>query len=212
MQTDRLIYTLTENLRPVSSRGLNPRVAVAVGSGAIVAMVVVLAAFGIRRDFGQAILTFPFWMKWMYCIPLCAAAALRTWRLARPGVPSGPVTWMLLPFALLAVVAGIDLARAPLIAWPAMWLGQSWQYCALRVTLLSLPIFVGLCVALKHMAPTRLRMTGAIAGLAAGAFAAVIYALACDEVSAAFVLVWYSLGIAFAAGIGALVGPMLLRW
>ena len=32
------------------------------------------------------------------------------------------------------------------------------------------------------------------------------------EVSAIFVLTWYSLGILLAAGIGALLGPRLLRW
>ena len=41
----------------------------------------------------------------------------------------------------------------------------------------------------------RTRAAGAAAGLAAGAFAATVYCLHCPEVSAIFVLTWYSLGI-----------------
>ena len=34
----------------------------------------------------------------------------------------------------------------------------------------------------------------------------------CPEASAIFVLTWYTLGIGLAAGLGALLGPRLLRW
>ncbi|MBL7372919.1 DUF1109 family protein, partial [Escherichia coli] len=44
------------------------------------------------------------------------------------------------------------------------------------------------------------------------AFAATVYCIHCPEVSAIFVLTWYSLGILLAASIGALLGPRLLRW
>jgi len=57
-----------------------------------------------------------------------------------------------------------------------------------------------------------LRLTGAAAGLAAGASAATLYGLHCPEVSALFVLIWYSLGMLVAAAIGALAGPRVLRW
>lgn len=36
--------------------------------------------------------------------------------------------------------------------------------------------------------------------------------LHCPEVPAIFVLTWYSLGIALAAGVGALLEPRLMRW
>ena len=53
---------------------------------------------------------------------------------------------------------------------------------------------------------------GAAAGLAAGAFAATVYCIHCPEVSAIFVLTWYSLGMLLAAFLGMIVGPRLLRW
>jgi hypothetical protein len=80
------------------------------------------------------------------------------------------------------------------------------------VLLLAIPIFVGLLWSFRRLAPTRLRAAGAAAGLAAGAFSATIYCLHCPEVSAVFVLTWYSLGIVLASALGALVGPRLLRW
>jgi hypothetical protein len=80
------------------------------------------------------------------------------------------------------------------------------------VLLLSLPILGGLLWALRRLAPTRLALAGGTAGLAAGAWAACLYCLHCPETSAVFVLTWYSLGIALATGLGALLGPRLLRW
>jgi hypothetical protein len=93
-----------------------------------------------------------------------------------------------------------------------MWLGASWKVCPWLVLTLAMPIFIGLLWSFRRMAPTRLREAGAVAGLAAGAWAATIYCLHCPEVSAIFVLTWYSLGILLAAGIGALLGPKLMRW
>ena len=64
----------------------------------------------------------------------------------------------------------------------------------------------------RQFAPTRLRATGAVIGLAAGAASATLYSLHCPEAGASFVLTWYSLGIAAATAIGAALGPRLLRW
>jgi hypothetical protein len=62
------------------------------------------------------------------------------------------------------------------------------------------------------MAPTRLRATGAVIGLAAGGISAALYSLHCPEAGASFVLTWYTLGILAPALLGALLGPRLLRW
>jgi hypothetical protein len=84
--------------------------------------------------------------------------------------------------------------------------------CPWLVLTLAVPIFVGLLWSFRELAPTRLRAAGAAAGLAGGAWAATIYCLHCPETSAIFVLTWYSLGIMFAAGTGAVLGPRLMRW
>jgi len=65
---------------------------------------------------------------------------------------------------------------------------------------------------MKGLAPTRIRLAGAAAGLSAGAGAAVVYSLHCPELSAPFIGFWYLLGMLIPALVGALLGPWLLRW
>jgi hypothetical protein len=78
--------------------------------------------------------------------------------------------------------------------------------------LLSLPALAGALWVLRSLAPTRPRAAGFAAGLFAGAAGAFGYAFACVEESAAFIALWYSLGIALAGALGALLGPRVLRW
>jgi hypothetical protein len=152
-------------------------------------------------------------MKWAYTISLGAAAIGVVAQLARPEPVSLRAFWpVTVPFLLLAAVAIAEMAHVPPGEWFAMWLGRSWTKCPWLVLMLAAPIFIGLLWSFRRLAPTRLRATGAAAGLAAGAWAATLYCLHCPEVSALFVLTWYTLGIGLAAAIGALVGPRLLRW
>jgi hypothetical protein len=168
---------------------------------------------GFRPDLAVAMHGFAFWMKWIYTLSLGIAAVAMTVRLARPEPVKLRLFWpLLLPIAALAVVGALQMARVAPGAWLAMWLGQSWTICPVLVLGLSLPIFVGLLWAFRRLAPTQLRSAGAAAGVAAGAWAATLYGLHCPEVSALFVLTWYSLGIGLAAGLGALAGPRVLRW
>jgi len=113
---------------------------------------------------------------------------------------------------LLAVVGAIEMAHVAPSDWLKMWLGRTWKLCPWLVLMLAGPIFIGLLWSFRKLAPTRLRAAGAAAGFAAGAWAATLYCLHCPEVSAIFVLTWYTLGIALAAGAGALIGPRFLRW
>ena len=152
-------------------------------------------------------------MKCLYSASLGIGAIGLTASLARPE-SVGPRCFRLLavPILLLAGISIAELAYTPPADWLAIWLGKSWRSCPWLSLLLSMPIFIGLWWAFRRLAPTRLRMAGAAAGLAAGAWSATLYCLHCPEVSALFVLTWYSLGIGLATAIGALLGPRLLRW
>ena len=66
--------------------------------------------------------------------------------------------------------------------------------------------------ALRGAAPTRLALTGAGAGLLAGALATLAYALHCPEMAAPFMAVWYVAGMAIPTALGAVLGPRVLRW
>jgi hypothetical protein len=213
MNTDDLIAQLSSDVPPVRRHMLGWRIAAGILVGMLVSGAYVVLAMGVRPDIGTAMHGFSFWMKWGYTISLAIAALIMTAQLARPN--SGRLRWLWLmgiPVLLLAGLGVAELVRTPPGDWLAMWLGQSWMVCPWRVLALAMPIFVGLLWSFRRLAPTRLRAAGAAAGLAAGAFAATVYCIHCPEVSAIFVLTWYSLGILLASSLGALLGPRLLRW
>ena len=112
----------------------------------------------------------------------------------------------------LASISVVELSNAPPSHWLAMWLGASWKICSRSLFLLVIPIFCGLLWSFQHLSPARLRAAGATAGLAAEVWVATVHFLHCPNVSAIFVLTWYTLDIALAAGAGALLGPRILRW
>jgi len=213
MNTDDLIRSLATEVRPVRRYALGRRVALGIIGGAVVTLALVAAGLGFRPDLSLAMHGFSFWMKWTYTVSLGILAIAATIRLARPEAPPMRWLWLLaVPILLLAGIGLGELADTPTRDWLAMWLGQSWLVCPWLVLALSMPIFIGLLWSFRRLAPTRLRAAGAAAGLAAGAWAATLYCLHCPEVSAIFVLTWYSLGIGLAATLGALIGPYFLRW
>ncbi len=213
MNTDQLIDQLAADTKPVRRHAVGRRLGFGVAIGAAVSILLIAGTLGIRPDLRVAMHGFTFWMKWTYTISLAIGAIWATSRLARPDGGNLRRLWLLaIPVGLLAIVGVAELIRTPQREWLAMWLGHSWKICPWLVLTLAMPIFIGLLWSFRRLAPTRLRAAGAAAGLAAGAFSATVYCLHCPEVSALFVLTWYSLGILLAASFGALVGPRLLRW
>ena len=213
MNTDSLISSLSDGLRPVARGAVGWRLAAGVFVGTLVAILILSLTLGFRPDLWLAMQGPAFWMKLGYSLSLSAAAIVVSSRLARPDPGKLRSLWWLgVPVLILAAIGVSELARTPRSDWLAMWLGKTWMVCPWLVLALSAPIFVGLLWSFRKLAPTRLRAAGAAAGLSAGAFAASVYCLHCPEVSAIFVLTWYSLGMLLAAAIGALLGPRLMRW
>jgi hypothetical protein len=91
-------------------------------------------------------------------------------------------------------------------------MGWSSDVCATNILLVAAPTLLAVFWALRQLAPTRLGLAGAGAGLFAGAVGATIYAFHCTEATAPFIAVWYTLGIALTAIIGSILGRFLLRW
>lgn len=213
MTTQQLIETLSMDVPRVAPRAFAQRMGVGVAAGCFLTTVLVTATLGVRPDLRLAMHGFSLWMKWAYTISLAIGAGYTVAQLARPTAGSLRGLWVLvIPVLVLMGIGIVELARTPPAGWLAMWLGRSWMICPWMVFGLAAPIFVGLLWSFRKFAPTRLRAAGASAGLAAGAWAAAIYCLHCPEVSAMFVLTWYSLGIIASAGAGALLGPRLMHW
>jgi hypothetical protein len=96
--------------------------------------------------------------------------------------------------------------------WPALLFGSTFLRCLTAVSLASIPILAAMLWAYRILAPTRLPLAGFLAGLSAGAAAAVAYALYCTETTASFLIGSYTPAILVPAIVGALLGSRLLRW
>jgi hypothetical protein len=213
MQTDELIHSLTQDMRPVSRHAVGQRLLTGLIAGTALTTLILLIFKGFRPDLEQAIHSFSFWMKAIYTASLAGLAIAMILRVARPDARDASLLWLMgVPVAIILWLAVEELRTTPQSGWLPMWRGESWQQCSMNVFALSLPVLIGLAWAFRAFAPTHLRRAGAIAGLAAGAVGATVYGLHCPEVSATFVATWYTLGIALATGLGALLGPRLMRW
>ena len=212
MQTDDLIATLSGNLAPVSPSAVMRRLGLGLAAGLACTFLLLSVTLKVRPDLGHALAGGAFWMKFTYA---CAIAALGLWlveRQSRAGTKTSRLGWLLaVPVLALAAAAALQMQAAG--ADPrALMMGHTAKHCSMMIVLLSLPIFVGVFWAMRRLAPTRLTAAGAGAGILAGASSAMLYCLHCPETAAPFILVWYTLGIVLAAGLGAAVGRWALRW
>jgi hypothetical protein len=205
---DRLVADAAAPAKP-------PEVAIAAGSGAgmLVTVVFFLAAISWRPDIAAAAETVRFVAKIVIMAVLAAGAIGCAVRLARPGVAVGgwPVVVMAAAL-LLASAVTVELAAVPRAEWWPRLFGDNWLSCLSLIVAMSVAPLAGTLYALKQAAPMRPGLTGAVAGLAAGSLAAVLYATHCTDDSPLFVATWYSLAIGMVSLVGSLIGHRVLRW
>jgi hypothetical protein len=213
MNTDRLIDMLATHAEAVEPGAVSRRFVLALGAGALGALLLLIVVFGFNPSLARYLVLPAFWMKLSFAAVVAAGGIVATARLARPGAAVGAFRWW--PLAALVaiwVIAFESLASAEPGAREALILGATWRSCPFNIALLSVPVFIGCVWALKQLAPTRLRVAGAAAGLAAGGLAAFVYGLHCPELAAPFVAVFYALGMMIPVAVGFAFGPRLLRW
>lgn len=211
MNTDELINMLAKEAGPAPTKAaprLLWRYALA---GLLLASILSTVGLGLIP---QTHLAFAgVWFKFVYALALATATGLALLALGRPGVDTKN------RLVLLAAI-GVSVALIGLIAWlntptdqkVSAIMGHSWIICPWIIAGLSLPILALCFSAMRHMAPTNLRLTGAVCGLFSGSIAAAGYAFACTEIAVPFVSVWYTIGILISCGIGAMLGPKFLNW
>lgn len=213
MNTEELIASLSRDLSPVPRGLARGRLALAITAGGLAAMILLSLTAGIRPDLDIAMAGMMFWMKTGYTASIALVALAASVVLTRPEAKAPRWLWLaLIPVMFFAVKSAQEMMTAPDDMRMTIWLGRTWALCPAIVLALSLPVMATLMYAARTLAPTQLRLTGAVIGIAAGAAAATIYCLHCPEATATFVLSWYTLGIVLAAGVGAILGPRLLRW
>lgn len=213
MKTDALVALLAANAAPVAPHAVVRRMGAGLACGFGAAFLLLLAGFGLRADIAQAAQLPMFWVKLLFTGTVALAGVAAASRLARPGMRLGWAAFaMAAPVLLLWAMSVWLLADAAPGQRVQMLLGSSWSLCPLAIATISVPLLVAAFWSLRGLAPTRLALAGACAGLLAGAGAALLYALHCAEMQAPFLAVWYVAGMAVPTALGALLGPRWLRW
>ena len=208
-----LARRLSADLAPVPPSFVARRLLFGVGAGALVSIVWVLAVLRLRPDLSEAMATPMFWAKLVYPLSLALIAGLAAERLARPATRAGGrLMWLALPFGAVALAGTVQFVTAPATSHHAIMMGGSARICPFLVLASSIPPLLGLAWAMRGLAPIRLREAGAVIGLTAGGIGAFAYAWHCTEWGAPFLALWYTAGILSASLLGALLGPLLLRW
>jgi len=213
MKTDELITALAAGAEPVDSRAPSRRLLLAAAAGAVLGLPLMLVLLGVNPRLAQDAQLPMFWVKLAFVAAAAAAAFAIALRLAKPGMPTRQATVVLsIPFALIWLLAAAALATASPGERQALVMGSTWDVCPLNIAKLSLPAFVLALWAMRSLAPTRLPLAGAAAGLLAGALGATVYTLHCPEMAAPFIGLWYVLGMLVPTVAGALLGRIVLRW
>jgi hypothetical protein len=213
MKTDDLISMLAKGAIAIEPNTLQRRYVAALGWGAFGAMLVMAIWLGVRPDFTTAVWLPMFWVKLAFPGMLFAGALLAASRLSRPGVQLGRTPFLLVaPVLGMWLLAAIALLGAEPVGRESLIYGISWSECSFYISVVSVPVFIAALWVMKGLAPTSPLWAGAASGLLAGALGAAIYALHCPEMAAPFLAIWYLLGMLIPAVVGAIVGPVLLRW
>lgn len=213
MKTDRLIGMLATGV--AFEHRVDPwhSLPLAIGFGVVCSTLLMLKLIPLNPDLGKVMLLYGFWQKLGVSAAIAGISLLIVIRLSRPGAGLGYL-WQALSLPVIAIwlVAAFILMAADTEARAALFFGNTWKVCPFLITMLATPVFAGTFWAMRELAPTRLRLAGAGAGLFAGASGAVVYCFHCPELDAPFIAFWYLLGMLIPAVIGALLGPKLLRW
>ena len=213
MRTDDLVTMLASGAGAVRPHQALRRHLAALAWASLGAALLMAGLLGPRHDLAQALLLPMFWVKVAFAACLVAGSMVAALRLSRPGLR---LTWVPgalgAPVLALWLLAALVLARADPTQRAILFFGDTWDVCPFLIALLSVPGFIASMWAMKGLAPTRLRLAGAAAGLFAGAVATLVYCLHCPEMAAPFIAFWYVLGMLIPTAVGALLGPRLLRW
>jgi hypothetical protein len=212
MDTDQLIRTLaadnTERARPVGFV-----LALSLVAAAPLSILIFFATLGVRPDFDTAVHNPFFDLKFAITLALAISATAISLHMSRPeALLRGWAMLLLVPVGLLVAGLGGEMMMPQRVPMMTRLVGHNSRYCMMAIPVMSLPLLAGALFGLRHGAPARPALAGAIAGLMSAGLAATLYAAHCADDSPLFVMTWYSIGTALVAAIGALAGARVLRF
>lgn len=213
MNYDSLIDRLTEDLKPVRHR----RSWVDMSIMAVVSVVelALLFAVGVAHLSMHRMMTQPtLWWRLASLGLISLLSGVLAIRSFDPAYsPKAALRW-------LALIVAICLASAALMGGTAggpasivrrlNW--TSGVQCAYKIVLLSIPPLIGLAMLGRRGAPTDMRRTPLLIGLAAAAWGAFVFVFACPFNDPLYIAVWYSVGCGFVMALARLILPRFARW
>jgi hypothetical protein len=212
MDTDELIRALVADERrqvaSVSSVWWG-----ATGLAIALAGAIFFAAFGPRPDIAIVAGSPRILFKFAVMIALAVSAFGLVRLLSRPGEPwRNAMPYLAVAPALAIIAVSAELFLVPLSMWSGRLLGANAVACLTFVSLVGIGPLAIFLLALRHGAPERPALAGAVAGLLAGGIAGAFYAAHCTDDSPLFVATWYTIAVAGLALIGAAAALRLARW
>jgi hypothetical protein len=213
MKTDTLIDTLATRAEPIARGAPARRYAIALAVGTACALLAMLTLLGPRRDLAAAIDLPMFWVKLAFVAALACLGLAGAWQTSIPGRTTRAIERAIVGVvACMWIIAAIALAKSDPGQRLSLVLGNTWLVCPWLIAGLSIPVFVAIAWTVRRMAPTNLRLAGAMAGFGAGATGALVYSIHCPELGAPFLGTWYLIGMLLPVIVGWLAGERLFRW
>jgi hypothetical protein len=212
MDTDQLINSLAAD-NGHRARPVPVVLALALLAAAPVSILMFMAELGVRPDVMTAMHNPFFDLKFAVTLALAAAAITVSLHLARPEASLRGFVWLLaIPAGLL--VAGIsgEMMMPQRLPMMTRLVGSNSKTCMTAIPLMSLPLLAASLIGLRHGAPTRPALEGAMAGLLSAGLAATLYASHCPDDSPLFVATWYTIATLMVTAIGAVAGSRVLRF
>jgi|ERR1700694_1310092 len=212
MDTDQLIRSLAADslhrARPVGFV-----LTLALLAAAPVSVVMFFAGLGFRPDVMTAMHNPFFDFKFVVTVALASSAIAVSLHLSRPEASLQGWAWLLLiPAGLLTIGIGSEMMMPQRLPVMTRLVGSNSKICLTAIPLMSLPLLAAALIGLRHGAPARPAIAGAIAGLLSAGLAATLYASHCTDDSPLFVATWYTIATALVTAIGALAGSKVLRF
>jgi len=212
MDTDQLIRTLATDSAH-RARPVGFVLALALLAAAPVSLLMFFAELGVRPDVMIAMRNPFFDLKFAVTLALAISAIAVSLHLSRPEASLHGWAWMLvIPAGFLVVGIGGEMMLPQRLPMMTRLIGSNSRICMTAIPLMSLPLLVAALVGLRHGAPARPAVAGAIAGLLSAGLAATLYASHCPDDSPLFVATWYSIATALVTAVGALAGSRVLRF
>lgn len=212
MDTDQLIRTLAADNAHRAPR-VGAVLALSLLAAAPLSVLIFATFLGVRPDAMTAMRNPFFDLKFAVTLSLAIPAIIVSLHLSRPEALMRGWGWLLLiPVGLLAVAIGGEMMMAPQLPMMTRLVGKNSRVCLSAIPAMSLPLLAGALFGLRHGAPSRPALAGAIAGLLSAGLAATLYASHCTDDSPLFVATWYTLATALVTAIGALTGTRVLRY